>query len=93
MVGGMLGVILTGAFASRVINAAGPSASLALVGKQTVLALVTVAYSFLMTLVVLRVADRTVGVRIGSEDEALGLDASQHGEVPYRWSEGLSPME
>jgi Amt family ammonium transporter len=88
MVGGMLGVVLTGAFASQVINAAGPSASFALVGKQAALALVTVVYSFLMTLVLLRVADRTMGVRVSDEHEALGLDASQHGEVPYLWGEG-----
>jgi ammonium transporter, Amt family len=89
MVGGMLGVVLTGAFASQVINAAGPQASLALVGRQTVLAFVTVAYSFLMTLILLKLVDRTVGVRVSEEHEALGLDASQHGEVPYLWGESV----
>jgi ammonium transporter, Amt family len=89
MVGGLLGVVLTGAFASQVINAAGPQASLALVGRQTVLAFVTVAYSFVMTLILLKLVDRTVGVRVSEEHEALGLDASQHGEVPYLWGESV----
>jgi ammonium transporter, Amt family len=87
MVGGMLGVVLTGAFASLAINAAGASASLEQVGRQTILAVVTVAYSFLVTLLLLKITDVAVGLRVsvGAEDE--GLDLSQHGEVAYRWRE------
>src|SRR5213593_2790130 len=64
MVGGMLGVVLTGAFASLAINAAGAAASVAQVGRQTVLALVTVGFSFVMTLVLLKITDVTVGLRV-----------------------------
>jgi ammonium transporter, Amt family len=87
MVGGMLGVVLTGAFTSLAINAAGAAASLAQVGRQLVLAGVTVAFSFLMTLLLLRVTDTVVGLRVSSEDEDAGLDLTQHGEVGYRWTE------
>jgi Amt family ammonium transporter len=85
MVGGVLGVLLTGAFASLAINAAGAAASLAQVGKQAVLAAVTVGYSFLATMAILKITDLTVGVRLTDEHEDAGLDISQHGEVGYRF--------
>jgi Amt family ammonium transporter len=85
MVGGVLGVLLTGAFASLAINAAGAAASLAQVGKQAVLAAVTVGYSFLATMAILKITDLTVGVRLTDEHEDAGLDVSQHGEVGYRF--------
>jgi len=84
MVGGVIGVLLTGAFASLAINAAGASASLTQVGKQAILAGVTLAFSFVATLVILKVTDATVGLRVTEEDEDAGLDASQHGEFAYR---------
>jgi ammonium transporter, Amt family len=85
MVGGAIGVLLTGAFASLAINAAGAAGSLGQVGKQAVLTLVTVVYSFAATLVILKVTDVTVGVRVTDEHEVAGLDLSQHGEVGYRF--------
>jgi Amt family ammonium transporter len=77
-------VLLTGAFASLAINAAGAAAGLAQVGKQTVLAAVTVGYSFVATMAILKITDLTVGVRLTDEHEDAGLDLSQHGEVGYR---------
>jgi Amt family ammonium transporter len=85
MVGGILGVMLTGVFASLAINSAGAAGSLAQVGKQGVLAGVTVVFSFVMTLAILKVTDLTVGLRVSEEHEDVGLDASQHGEVGYRF--------
>jgi Amt family ammonium transporter len=84
MVGGIIGVLLTGALTSLVINAAGVSASLAQVGKQAVLAGVVVAFSFTATLAILKITDVTVGLRVTDEHEDVGLDASQHGEIAYR---------
>ncbi len=84
MVGGALGVLLTGAFASLAINAGGAAASLAQVGKQAVLAGVTMLYSFAATMVILKVTDVTVGLRVTEQHEEAGLDVSQHGEVGYR---------
>jgi ammonium transporter, Amt family len=84
MVGGVIGVLLTGAFASLAINASGAAASLTQVGKQATLAGVTVGFSFLVTLAILKITDVTVGLRVTDEHEELGLDASQHGEVAYR---------
>jgi Amt family ammonium transporter len=84
MVGGVIGVLLTGAFASLAINASGAAASLTQGGKQATLAGVTVGFSFLVTLAILKITDVTVGLRVTDEHEELGLDASQHGEVAYR---------
>ena len=84
MVGGVIGVVLTGVFASLVINPAGAAASLAQVGKQVVLAGVTVGFSFAATMLILKVTELTVGLRVSEEHEDVGLDASQHGEVGYR---------
>jgi len=95
LAGGALGVLLTGAFASLAIDAAGAAASLAQVGKQGVLDLVTIVYSFVVTLLLLKVTDMTVGLRVSAEHEHGGLDFSQHGEAAYLWveSEGIAPPE
>ncbi|MEP7059195.1 MAG: ammonium transporter [Actinomycetota bacterium] len=85
MVGGIIGVVLTGAFTSLVIDAAGAEASLAQIGRQLVLISVTVTFSFVATLAILKFTDVTVGVRLTEEHEESGLDASQHGEVGYRF--------
>src|SRR5437773_2985085 len=76
MVGGVLGVVLTGAFASLAINAAGAAASLEQVGRQAVLAGVTVVYSFGTTLALLKVTDALLGLRASAEDELAGRDLS-----------------
>jgi Amt family ammonium transporter len=85
LVGGVIGVLLTGAFASLVINAGGAAASFAQVGKQAVLVVVTVGYSFAATMAILKITDLTLGVRVTDEHEDAGLDVSQHGEVGYRF--------
>ena len=85
MVGGVIGVLLTGAFASLAINAAGAARRASRKwGSRRVLAGVTVAFSFLATLAILKITDVTVGLRVTEEHEEAGLDASQHGEVAYR---------
>ncbi len=83
MVGGVIGVLLTGLFASLAINAAGAAGSAAQFGKQFALAGVTVAFSFIATMAILKITDSTIGLRVTDEHEEAGLDASQHGEVGY----------
>ena len=41
------------------------------------------AYSFVVTFVILKVLDLTIGIRVSEEDEIAGLDVSQHGERAY----------
>ncbi len=42
--------------------------------------LATIAYSAVLTFIILKVIDLTIGIRVASDDERMGLDLSQHGE-------------
>jgi Amt family ammonium transporter len=48
---------------------------------------VTLVYSFAVTFVILKLTDVVVGLRVTGDEEAAGLDLSQHREVGYTWSE------
>ena len=87
-VGGMLGAVLTGVFASSVITGDVNSAGL-IDGHpgQVVIQLVSVGaavgFSAVGTLIIARVLDGIMGLRVSEEDEVVGLDISQHGEDGY----------
>jgi ammonium transporter, Amt family len=86
MFGGAVGVILTGVFASKVVNAAGEAGGWTQLGRQLVLAVVAIIYPFIMTWIILWVTDRSVGLKVSPEDEETGLDLAEHGESSYGWS-------
>jgi Amt family ammonium transporter len=90
MAGGIVGALLTGVFASLAINAAGASGSLLQVGKQAVAVSVTLVYSFVVTMLILKVADRSMGLRVTEDEEEAGLDVSQHREVGYTLAERVA---
>jgi len=94
--GGTLGALLTGIFAASAINPifgkdanGNPLPTGAIEGNwhqllnQTVGIAIAWALSIVGTLVILFVVDKTVGLRLSAEDEATGLDLSQHGEEGY----------
>ena len=95
--GGTLGAILTGIFASSAINpifkdANGntlPSGMIQGNFHQVLNQLVGVAIAWAIaivgTLVILKIVDVTVGLRVSTEHEIQGLDLSQHGEEGYYW--------
>jgi len=83
MVGGLIGVVLTGVFASLAVNAAGEPGGLTQLGRQLVLAVAGVAYPFVMTWIILWVTDKTVGLQVDPEQEQAGLDLAEHGEPAY----------
>jgi Amt family ammonium transporter len=95
--GGTLGALLTGVFAASAINpifknAQGNTlASGVLEGNahQLLNQLVGVAIAWVLaiagTLVILKVVDVTIGLRVPEEEEVQGLDLSQHGEEGYYW--------
>ncbi len=85
-VGGTWGAIATGLFATAAIggtdglfygNTSQLWTQLAAVG-------VTWAFSFTMTIIILKVLDWTIGLTVTEEEEARGLDLAQHGEAGYR---------
>ena len=81
-IGSTWGVIATGIFAS--IGAAG-----LLAGNPTQLLVQTAAvavvwvYSFAVTFGIAKAVDAVMGLRVGNDEEAVGLDISQHGEGAY----------
>ena len=89
LVGGIVGALLTGLFASLLVNPAGADGSLAQVGRQAVAVLVTMTFSFAATMAILRLVDRLVGLRVDEQAEDEGLDRSQHGESAYVFGEGV----
>jgi Amt family ammonium transporter len=86
-VGGTVGALLTGVFAMKAVNAAGADGLLAgnpsLMIPQLVGIVATIAFSFIVTYVLLKVIDATVGLRVDEEAEYAGLDLSEHAETGY----------
>jgi len=87
MVGGIVGALLTGVFASLAINPAGAAGGVAQLGRQAAAVGVTLIFSFAATWLILKVTDLLVGLRASEDDEEVGLDLSQHGEAAYAWTE------
>ena len=86
-VGGSLGTIMAGVFASVAINAGGANGLLFgnahQLAVQAVSVLLIAAYSFIVSMVLFKVIDATIGLRVNKDQETEGLDISQHGEAGY----------
>jgi Amt family ammonium transporter len=87
-VGGVLGVLLTGVFASKLINPAGLNGlafggGLLALKIQGIAVLAVIGYCFTATFILLKIVQAVVGLRLTSEDEETGMDLSQHSEVGY----------
>ena len=82
-VGGTLGVLLTGVLAVTAIGGAKGlvEGNVGQVGTQLIAIAATWIYSAVATLIILKVVDRLVGLRVEESEEEAGLDFSQHGEV------------
>jgi len=95
--GGTVGALLTGVFASSFVNpifkdASGnvlPSGAIQGNFHQILNQLMGVAIAWVIaivgTLVILKIVDLAIGLRVAEEDEAEGLDLTQHGEEGYHW--------
>jgi Amt family ammonium transporter len=95
--GGTIGALLTGVFASSVINpifkdgrgATLPSGMIEGNAHQLVNQAVGVGIAWVIaivgTLAILFVVDKTIGLRVNEDHETQGLDLSQHGEEGYYW--------
>ncbi|HEY4960210.1 MAG TPA: ammonium transporter [Terriglobales bacterium] len=96
-VGGTIGAILTGVFASRVINpiykdAQGNALPIGMLDGnyhqilyQLVGVLMAVMLAVVGSLIILKVVDAVIGLRVPTEHEVEGLDLTQHGEEGYYW--------
>ena len=74
-IGGIVGALLTGALVSKEISGATGSVLLQLEGV-----IATLVWSFVMSLIILKLIDLTIGIRVSADEEREGLDISQHGE-------------
>jgi Amt family ammonium transporter len=89
--GGTIGAILTGVFATSVINpvygAGKPTGWIEGNGHQVLNQLAGVAIAWVLsivgTLILLKLVDMVIGLRVTREDEIEGLDVTQHGEEGY----------
>jgi Amt family ammonium transporter len=83
-VGGICGAVLTAVFASSLVPGNQIDGLLAgntgLLARQTTAIFAVAAYSAIGTLVILKVINAVTLIRVSSDDEATGLDISQHGE-------------
>ena len=86
-VGGIVGALLTGVFATKAVNPAGADGWLAGNPHQLVVQLAavgaTVALSLVATTAILGFVRVVVGVRVRIEDEITGIDLAEHGEEAY----------
>ena len=94
-VGGMLGAMLTGVFASPalggtgvydyVANKVGEYSMSAQLMSQGTAVIVTILWSGIVSLIAYKIVDVFIGLRVTEEDEREGLDITSHGESAYRY--------
>jgi len=86
-VGGIVGALATGLFASKLVNSAGGDGLFfgnpGQLGIQVVAVLVTLVYSFVISFILFKILDATMGLRVTTEEEVAGLDISEHQETGY----------
>lgn len=87
-VGGLLGAILTGVFATRMMK--GGTEPLGLIDGhpeqilyQVIAALVTALYAAFISVILLKIIDSSLGLRVSQQAELQGLDIAEHGEEGY----------
>jgi Amt family ammonium transporter len=86
-IGGIVGALATGLFASKLVNAGGadglffgnPGQLL----TQFIAVLVTLVYSFVISYLLFKILDATLGLRVSPEEEVAGLDIGEHQEAGY----------
>ncbi|MCJ7818992.1 MAG: ammonium transporter [Syntrophales bacterium] len=86
-IGGIWGALATGLFASKLVNSAGadglfygnPGQFLI----QVVAVVVTLVFSFVVSYILFKILDATMGLRVTAEDEVAGLDITEHQETGY----------
>jgi Amt family ammonium transporter len=100
--GGTVGALLTGVFASKLINPVFKDNRGNVLGSgmidgnfvqifnQLVGVIIAVLLAIIGTLAILKLIDLMIGLRVSTEDEIEGLDVTQHGEEGYNW-EGAAP--
>ncbi len=79
-VGGIVGAILTGVFATESITGEAMRPMLEQVWIQAESVIATMVYAAIVTYVLMKIVDKLIGIRVSLEEERIGLDLSLHGE-------------
>ncbi len=85
-IGGIVGALLTGVFSATVLGGAGLAEGVTIgmqVWKQFLSIVITIAWSGVLSFIILKIVDAIVGLRVEEDDERMGLDLSQHNERGY----------
>ena len=89
-IGGIVGALLTGIFATKLINPAGAdglfyniSEGAGLFFEQTIAVIFTIVFAAAGTWLIAIAIDKTIGLRVSADDEIQGLDGVLHGEKAY----------
>ena len=94
LVGGIWGCLSIGLFATKSVNELGGDGlfyggGTHLLGVQAFGALFVMFYSFLVTLIIGFVLEKTIGFRVNQESEVAGVDIAEHLETAYETSRGV----
>lgn len=79
-VGGIVGALLTGVFATARVTGTDLPPVMTQVGIQALSVIATLVYGGLMSGVILYVIDKVMGLRVSADEEQIGLDLALHGE-------------
>ncbi len=86
-VGGVFGILATGLFASKAVNAGGADGlffgGLSFFGLQALTVLAVAGFSVGVTYILLKIVDALVGIRVTPDEESSGLDLAEHNERAY----------
>ena len=79
-VGGIVGALLTGVFATSAVTGSELPPMMTQVGIQAASVVATLLYGGIVSAVILKIIDKTIGLRVTPEEELTGLDLTQQGE-------------
>ena len=88
-IGGIVGALLTGVFVATSLGGNGLADGMTIgtqVWAQLLSIIITIAWSGILSFIILKIVDATVGLRVEEDDERMGLDLSQHNERGYNLS-------
>ncbi len=86
-IGGIVGALLTGVFAAEGLGGVGLDRSIGMqVWAQFLSIVITLVWSGVLSFIILKIVDATVGLRVEEDEERMGLDLSQHNERGYNLS-------
>ena len=88
-IGGIVGALLTGVFVATSLGGNGLADGMTIgtqVWAQLLSIIITIAWSGILSFIILKIVDATVGLRVEEDEERQGLDLSQHNERGYNLS-------